>query len=92
MTGARVTICTGVVVPTTAPVSPGSCTPEPRSALSVSAPPTNTGVPSGRPVAAAAAAVTLPARAPATASGGRMYAGMSSAPRISSDQVRRDTS
>ncbi len=90
--GRAVTICTGVVVPSTAPVCPSSATPEPSSALSVSAPPTKTGVPSGSPVAAAAAAVTRPTRAPVSRSVGRIVRGMSSAARISSDHARRATS
>ena len=45
--------------------------------------------PPGCPVAAAAAAVTAPTGVPASQSGGRIAAGMSSRSRISSDQARR---
>ena len=53
----------------------GSATPEPSIPISQSWPPVATGSPVGRPVASAAARVTSPTRAPASARGGNSEAG-----------------
>src|SRR5262249_18298347 len=90
--GRSSTSCTGLVVPSTAAYWPTTNAPLPSSALSVSAPPANTGVPFGSPVAADADVETRPTSVPVSTSGGRIDAGTPSASSSSVDQSRRVTS